>query len=67
MTDKRNSLNQNKLDKLLFLKKTVLILKEIKKKGLIKHDAHPKLRLSRTDHQSALMINQSENFSLSST
>ena len=60
MMDKTNSLNEDKLHKLLFLKKNLLILKEIKKE-LIKHHAQPKRRLSLTDHQSALSINQSEN------
>ena len=34
MTDKTNSLNEDKLHKLLFLKKNLLILKEIKKNWL---------------------------------
>ena len=50
-----------------FSKKNLLILKEIKKKELINHHTHPKRRLSRTDHQSALGINESENLSSSST
>ena len=48
-------------------KKNLLILKEIKEKELIKHHAHPKRRLSVTDHQSALSINESENLTSSST
>ena len=67
MTDKRNSLNEDKLDKLLFLKKNLLILKEIKKKELIKHHAHPKGKLSVTDDESALSINEPENVASSST
>ena len=42
-------------------------MKEIKKKELMKHHTHPKRRLSRTDHQSALRINQSENLASLST
>ena len=61
MTDKRTSLNENKFDKLLFLKENLFILKKIKKKELIKHHAHSKRRLSVTDYQSALSINESEN------
>ena len=50
-----------------FSKTNLLILKEIKKKELIKHHAHPKQRLYVTDHQSALSINESENLASSST
>ena len=68
MTDKRNSLNEDKLDKLLLLKKkNLLILKEIKKKELIKHQVHQKRRLFVTDHKLVLSINKSENLSSSST
>ena len=66
MTDKRTSLNEDKLDKLLFLKKK-LVLKEMKKKELIKHQVHPKRTFSVTDHESALIINESENLAPSST
>ena len=48
-------------------KKNLLILKEIKKKELIKHHTHPKRKLSVTDHQSALSINEAENLSSLST
>ena len=34
---------------------------------MTKHHAHPKGRLSRIDHQSALSINESENVASSST
>ena len=34
---------------------------------MIKHHAHPKRRLSVSDHQSALSINESENLAPSST
>ena len=50
-----------------FSKENLLVLKEIRKKELIKHHAHPKRRLSVTDHQSALSINKSENSASSST
>ena len=48
-------------------KKNLLILKEIKKKELIKHQAHPKRRLSVIDHQLALSINESESLTSSLT
>ena len=67
MTDKRTSLKEDKFDKILFLKKNLLIVKGIEKKELIKYNAHPKRRLSVTDHQSALSINESENLASSST
>ena len=63
MTYKGTSLNEDKLDKLLFLKKRSAYLKRNKKKKeLIKHHAHSKRRLSVTSHESALSINESEKF-----
>ena len=53
ITDKMTNLHEDKLDKLLFLKRNLFILKEIKKKELIIHHAHPKRRLSVTDIESA--------------
>ena len=51
-----------------FSKKNLpIILKEIKKKELITHHAHPKRRLPVTDHESAFSINESENVASPST
>ena len=50
-----------------FSKTNLLILKEIKKKELIKHHVHPKRRVSATDNESALGINESQNVASSST
>ena len=66
MTDKRTSLNEDKLHKLLFLKNKSAYLKR-NKKELIKHHAHSKRRVSATDDESALSINQSENLTSLST
>ena len=49
-----------------FSKTNLIILKEIKKKELLKHDVHRKRRVSATDHQSDLIINQSQNVASSS-
>ena len=68
MTDKRNSLNEDKLDKLLFLKNKSAYLKRNKeKKELIKHHVHPKRRVSATDDESVLSINESPNVASLST
>ena len=67
MTDKRNNLNEDKLDKLLFLKKKSAYLKRNKEKRIDQASRTPKRRSSVTDHQSALSINESENLASSST
>ena len=67
MTDKRNSLNEDKLDKLLFLKRKSAYLKRNKEKRIDQASRATKTKCPVTDHESALSINESENLASSLT
>ena len=63
-TDKRTSLNEDKFDKLLFLKKNAYLKRNEEKRI---DQTYPKRRFSVTDHESALIINESGTLAPSST